>query len=111
MKTLESILQGFPCTVTGPRDIAIRDIVFDSRQVTPGALFVALRGAHQDGHDHIQAALKAGARAIVAEREVAHHGATLVRVDNAFKALAQISSPFWDHPSRKLRMFGITGTN
>jgi len=111
MKPLHTILQGLPCDVDGPSDVMITDIVFDSRKVTPSALFVALRGAHQDGHAHVSAAVKAGAKAVLVEENVAADGVTRVRVADTLKALSHVSVLFWDHPSGKLRMVGITGTN
>ena len=111
MKILESILQGLPCDVSGPRDIQIDDIVFDSRKVKPGALFVALVGVHQDGHAHVSAAAKAGARAVLVMKEVTVSGVTVIKVEDTLKALAHVSLRFWDNPSQKLRMIGITGTN
>lgn len=111
MKKLETILQGLPCEVRGPVNVEINDIVFDSRKVKPGALFVALRGVHQDGHDFIGPAIRAGARVIIAENDIRTDGATLVWVQDSFKALAHAAFRFWDNPSGALRMVGITGTN
>jgi len=111
MKTLDSILQDLPCDVTGPPDVQIEDIVFDSRRVKPGALFVALVGVHQDGHAHVSAAVKAGARAVLVMKEGIFPGVTVIKVKDTLKALAHVSLRFWDHPSQKLRMIGITGTN
>jgi len=111
MKTLESILEGLPCDVIGSAKISIDDIVFDSRQVKPGALFVALRGVHQDGHAHVAAAVKAGAVAVIVEKDIAVSSVTIVKVKDSLKALAHVSLRFWDYPSNRLRMVGITGTN
>ena len=111
MKTLESILQGLPCDLAGSAAVPISDIVFDSRKVKPGALFVALKGARQDGHNHIASAVQAGAKAVMVERDVPAPGVSRVRVPDTLKALAHISIRFWDNPSRRLRMIGITGTN
>jgi len=111
MKTLESILQGWPCETAGTTSLPISDIVFDSRKVKPGALFVALVGVHQDGHAHVAAAVKAGARAVLVMKDVQAPGVTVVKVKDTLKALAHVSLRFWDHPSQKLRMIGITGTN
>jgi len=111
MKTLQSLLQGLPCEVIGPADVLIEDIVFDSRKVKPGALFVALKGNHQDGRAFVASAIQSGARAIIAEDDVASNGTTFVRVKDALNALSYISTRYWDNPSLKLRMIGITGTN
>ncbi len=99
------------CDVVGPRDIAIEDIVFDSRKVKPGALFVAIKGVHQDGHTHVNAAIAAGAKAVMVEQPVHVSGATVVKVPDTLKALSSMAARFWDNPSQSLRMVGITGTN
>jgi UDP-N-acetylmuramoyl-L-alanyl-D-glutamate--2,6-diaminopimelate ligase len=111
MKKLKDLIEGLPAQVTGPTDVGIEDIVFDSRKVKAGSLFVALRGVHQDGHRFISTAAAAGAKAIVAEERFDIPGATVVVVPNALKALAPLSVRFWEAPSQKMLMVGITGTN
>src|SRR5689334_9077013 len=111
MKILRSILQGLPCDVSGADSVDIEDIVFDSRRVKPGALFVALKGVHQDGHAHVAEAIRSGARAVLVQDDVPTNGVTRVRVKDALQALAHIAVRFWDNPSHALRMIGITGTN
>jgi len=111
MKTLGYILEGLPCDVTGPRDVPIEDIVFDSRKVKPGALFVAIKGVHQDGHAHVKAAIQSGARAVMVQEDVRMDSVTIIRVPDTLKALSPIAVRFWGNPSQSLRMIGITGTN
>jgi UDP-N-acetylmuramoyl-L-alanyl-D-glutamate--2,6-diaminopimelate ligase len=111
MKLLKTLLDGLSCAVDGSQDLAIEDIVFDSRQVKPGALFVALRGVHQDGHGFIQAAVDAGARAVISETPFKVSGVTGIQVQDALRALAHVALRFWDFPSEKLLIVGITGTN
>ena len=111
MKTLQAILEGFPCDVRGPDEVPIQDVVFDSRKVTPGALFVALKGVHHNGHAFIGSAVKSGARAVIAEEDVQPGNATFVKVSDTSKALVHVARRFWDNPSGRLRMIGITGTN
>jgi UDP-N-acetylmuramoyl-L-alanyl-D-glutamate--2,6-diaminopimelate ligase len=112
MKTLASLFDSPEYRWTGDAQTSIDDIVFDSRQVRPGVLFVALRGARQDGHAFIPGAIKAGASAILAE-EPAPAGVTVpwLQVANSLLALSQIAPRFWDHPSQMLLTVGITGTN
>jgi UDP-N-acetylmuramoyl-L-alanyl-D-glutamate--2,6-diaminopimelate ligase len=86
-------------------------VTADSRQVVPGALFVAVRGLIADGHDFIDQAIRKGASAIVAETSPAVQGALLIQVRDARVALAQIASNFYGRPAEKLRIIGVTGTS
>src|SRR5262245_47762665 len=111
MKSLQTILEGLSAQVIGRNDVPIQDIVFDSRKVKKGSLFVALRGTHADGHRFIPQAVEAGAVAILAEEKQVIENATLVLVPDTLKALNTVAVRFWDDPSRKLLVVGITGTN
>jgi UDP-N-acetylmuramoyl-L-alanyl-D-glutamate--2,6-diaminopimelate ligase len=110
LESITRIIQ--PITVRGPLAFDIEGIAYDSRQVKPNYLFVALPGQQQDGAQYIDDALRRGAVAVVSEddrwpnRSIAH-----VRVENARQALAEISCAFYDHPSQKMELVGITGTN
>jgi UDP-N-acetylmuramoyl-L-alanyl-D-glutamate--2,6-diaminopimelate ligase len=93
-------------------------VQYDSRRVTQGDLFVAIRGTATDGHRFIQDALGQGAAAVVLEDEHAapdplflHHGAIKIVVADARTALARLSANFFGHPARRLRLIGVTGTN
>jgi UDP-N-acetylmuramoyl-L-alanyl-D-glutamate--2,6-diaminopimelate ligase len=111
MKSLKQLLEGLPARIKGESDIPISDVVIDSRRSKPGCLFVALRGAHQDGHRYIEQAVKAGAKAVLCEDDAPISGAAVVVVPDTLKCLAPIAVRFWDAPSQKLLMVGITGTN
>jgi UDP-N-acetylmuramoyl-L-alanyl-D-glutamate--2,6-diaminopimelate ligase len=92
----------------------VREVVNDSRQVRPGALFVAVRGFHSDGHRFVEQALRQGAVAAVVEAGsglAASRDARLIRVADSRAALAGLAAAFYGHPSKKLRLVGITGTN
>ncbi|HMP89815.1 MAG TPA: UDP-N-acetylmuramoyl-L-alanyl-D-glutamate--2,6-diaminopimelate ligase [Kiritimatiellia bacterium] len=101
-----------PILVRGPVSADIEGIAYDSRQVRPNYLFVAIRGEKVNGEDYIDDAIRRGAVAVVSEvdawhkRTVAH-----IHVDDARLALAEISSAYYGHPSQRLELFGITGTN
>lgn len=112
-KTLRALLDGLAgCQVTGDVDVPVTGLAYHSREVTPGGLFVALKGARTDGHLYLAASLDAGARVVVTEQElVPPPGVTVVRVPQARLALAHISAAFYGHPSRELTLVGITGTN
>jgi len=112
-KTLRALLDGLAgCEVAGDVDAPVTGVAYHSREVTPGGLFVALKGVRTDGHLYLAASLDAGARVVVTEQELAPPpGVTVVRVPQARLALAHISAAFYDHPSRELTLVGITGTN
>ncbi len=96
----------------GEADPDIGDISYDSRRVKEGDLFVAIRGVRNDGHHFLDEVTKGGARAIVVERIPPHPPEVpLVVVADTKKALAQISAEFFSHPSREIKLVGITGTN
>ena len=94
---------------TADLDTEIHEVRYDSRAVEPGDLFVAIRGFATDGHAYIGMALEKGAAAIVCEE--APQGIPAVVVRDARAALADIAGNRFDHPSTKLKMVGVTGTN
>ncbi len=98
--------------VFGPQDVEIRKIAYDSRKIKKDSLFVAIRGFQTDGHRFINEALLKGARVVVMEKRIPlGEGVTGIRVPDARKALALLADRFYHHPSRKIRLIGITGTN
>lgn len=112
-KSLREILESVKISsVHGNLDVEICGITSDSRKVAPGMLFVAVRGVNVDGHNYISAAISAGATAIVAEdfREDCD-GVTYVSVENSAVALGFIASAWYDNPSQKIKLVGVTGTN
>lgn len=114
MKNLSDILKGVPATeLQGADDMQISSIVFDSRKVVPGALFVAVRGTMVDGHDYIEQAVKDGASAIICEDLPGHTigEVAFIMVANSAIALGQIAANFYNNPSDKLKLIGVTGTN
>lgn len=99
-------------------DIPIEKIAYDSRAVGNGDVFVAIRGLAQDGHHYIEDAVHRGARAVVLEDDRAmpdsffiHANVVKIVVPNSRRALAQMAGNYYEHPSRKLKVFGVTGTN
>lgn len=114
MKLLKDILYRVRIDqVVGSTNIALERIAFDSRQVIAFTAFVAIRGTQNDGHAFIEKAIASGAIAVICEELPAEvkDGITYVRVANAQEALAYMAANFFDHPSRKLKLVGITGTN
>lgn len=96
--------------LSGNGETAIVDVQYDSRLVTPGTLFVALRGGYADGHDFIADAVDRGAVAVMVDREV-EAGVPTILVDDARTALSPLAATFFGHPSRELKVIGITGTD
>ncbi|MBP2690261.1 MAG: UDP-N-acetylmuramoyl-L-alanyl-D-glutamate--2,6-diaminopimelate ligase [Muribaculaceae bacterium] len=99
--------------VIGSDDIDITDITADSRQCTDGSLFVAVRGVNVDGHEYISQAVNNGATAVVCEEIPLNVSkeTTWIRVADSAIALGFIASQWFDNPSRKLTLLGVTGTN
>ncbi len=117
--TLENIIKGSGViAVEGDSRIEIASVCNDSRKAAQGSLFVAVRGFASDGHNFIATAVSKGACAIVCEdieaagEQLAKtEGITLVQVESSRYALAIIAANFYDNPSEKLTLVGITGTN
>lgn len=100
-------------SISGNSDVEISNISFDSRTVVSGSLFVAVRGTQVDGHDYIQKALSAGAVAIVCEQWTGSENdkIAVVKVENSSEVLGLLSAAFYGHPTRQLKLVGVTGTN
>lgn len=99
--------------LVGSTNITISNIQFDSRKITKNSLFIAVEGSDSDGHNFIQNAIIDGATAIIVNKmpnQTKEH-ITYVQVDSSNKALALIAANFYDHPSEKLKLVGVTGTN
>jgi len=113
MITLEETLdETAVISATGDQKIKISDVCYDSRTVTEGSLFVAVRGVETDGHRFIVDAVEKGCAAVVAE-DLPESGTLCpwVCVHNSRLALASISATFFGNPSRGFPVVGITGTN
>ena len=90
---------------------SVSDVTHDSRQVSEGAIFVAIRGEHADGHDYLNDAAAAGAALAVVERPIDDAPLPTVTVADTRRVLADLSCALFDHPSQVLNLVGITGTN
>ena len=114
MSLLKDILYGVAIEqVVGTTDIEINALHFDSRKVNEGSLFIAVNGTQTDGHQYIKSTLENGASAVVCEvlpNDLAT-GKTYVQVKDSAKALGIIAANFYQQPSEKLKLVGITGTN
>jgi len=115
--TLQNILEGVAIVQSaGDLQVEIGSIRFDSRQVQPGDVFVAVRGVQADGHKFIDIAIKNGAVAVVCEEMpvpdefIIHHSSFIIAKHTA-EALGQMAANYYDHPSKRLKLVGVTGTN
>lgn len=110
---LNQILQGIqPVFTWGPTEVDVATIRYDSRAITPGDLFVAVRGEKVDGDVYVADALGRGARAVMSQRPAsAGFDRTWVQVASARQALALAAANFYRHPARALQVIGVTGTN
>jgi UDP-N-acetylmuramoyl-L-alanyl-D-glutamate--2,6-diaminopimelate ligase len=95
----------------GGADKEVTTLVYDSRKVIEGSVFVCISGAIKDGHDFIPDVIEKGAAAIIVEKEIAlQKDVTVIRVADTRLALAQMSAAYFGYPAEKLKTIGITGT-
>ena len=114
MKTLSELLENTPVeAIWGDPQVAVGSLVYDSRAAAAGCCFFAVPGTQCDGHAFIGAAITAGAAAVVCARlpEARPAGVPFVVVKDSQGAMADMAAAFYDHPSRELKLVGITGTN
>ena len=114
MKQLKDILIGFKFEVIqGDNNVSVSGLKFDSRKVSQGDVFFAIRGEMADGHDYINSAIDLGCRCIVSEKNIEYqrNDLTVIIVEDSSAALALMASAFYDFPSSQINLIGITGTN
>lgn len=115
MKQLSELLIGIDILkkINIETDMPITSVVFNSRKVEKGSLFIATRGTQVDGHNYIHTAISLGASAILCETipEDLHKEVTYIQVSNSQFSLGIIASNLYDNPSKKLIVIGVTGTN
>src|SRR5665648_560715 len=114
MMTLGEILKDITViSFSGDNKRIVDDITFDSRKVTGGSLFIAVKGYSADGHDYIDSAVSSGATAIICEKLPANLDKKIcwVRTDDSAKSLGLAASNFFGNPSSSLKLVGVTGTN
>lgn len=111
LKDLLSKLE-YQC-VQGTEEIEVTEVVYDSRNVTPGSLFICIVGANVDGHDFATQVVEAGAKVLVVQKEIElpkEADVTVVKVEDTRYAMAFISAAYFGNPAEKLQVIGITGT-
>ena len=99
--------------IQGSTDLEVGQVVYDSRKITEGCLFICIAGANFDGHDFAAEAMEKGARVLIVSREVsetAGRDVTVIKVPDTRYAMAFISAAYFGYPAEKLRIIGVTGT-
>ena len=99
--------------IVGATNIEIFDVQFDSRKIQKKGLFVAINGAISDGHKYIKNTIKDGAIAVVVEKMPIklNDSITYIQVGSSCNALGVIAANFYDNPSERIKLVGVTGTN
>jgi len=99
--------------IHGKTDMTVKDLQLDSRKVQPGSAFIAVAGVQADGHSFIEKAVGLGATAVICERlpQTLHEAVTYIEVRNSHEATGIMAHNFYDEPSGKLQLVGVTGTN
>ncbi len=113
MKILKHIIKNIDYElVNGSLEIPIKKITADSRNVEENTLFVAIEGTRVDGHKFITSAIEHGATAVLVSKiDVIPQGITIIRVSDTSEAMAYLLAAFYDYPSKRMTVVGITGTN
>src|SRR5690606_35908554 len=114
MKALKDILYKVSLVSTyGDMGCSVVQVAFDSRKVSKGTAFVAMQGTQVDGHEYMDQAIRKGATAVICEvmPETKAPQVTYVQVTDTAKALGIMAANFYEHPSEKLKVVAITGTN
>ena len=112
MEKLNRLLEGMDYQVVqGKTELEITGLVYDSRKVSKGCLFVCIKGAAADGHAYIHVVAEKGAAAVLVQEEVtAPDSLTVIKVDDTRYGLALASAAWFHHPAEKLKVIGVTGT-
>ena len=109
-KTLTQLMKVINGAVQGNPEVIVTGITLDSRQVTPGDIYVCISGFSLDGHDFAETAVKSGAEALMVERYLPLDIPQL-KVENTRQKVGYLAAELYDHPSQQLILVGVTGTN
>ncbi|KKQ34086.1 MAG: UDP-N-acetylmuramoyl-L-alanyl-D-glutamate-2,6-diaminopimelate ligase [Candidatus Nomurabacteria bacterium GW2011_GWB1_37_5] len=111
---LKTLIRGIEVKeIIGMEDPEVSNLFLDSQKVEPGGCFFAVRGKKTDGHEYISQAIAGGAKVVVCERlpQNINDDVTYVLVESTQKVVGSIASSFYDYPSKKMKIIGVTGTN
>ena len=114
MINIETIVQQVPVVhIQGNTNTLVKDITLDSRKVQPGSMFVAISGSSRNGHQYIQEVIEKGAVAIVCEQLPVslQSDVVYIHVKHTQEIVGLLAANFYDHPSKKIKLIGFTGTN
>lgn len=114
MKTAAELIQNIQIqSINGKRENKVSDLCADSRKIRKDSLFFAIPGVHVDGHDYINKTVSMGASVIIHEKTLSEINPNVcyVQTPSVRKAMAAIAAEFYDHPSEKLSVIGVTGTD
>lgn len=112
MKQLKELLKYTKVeSIHGIADVSVHALTSDSRRINKGAAFFALKGENFDGHDFVPAAAEAGASVVVVSNARVYEGVTTVCVNDTAEAMGNMARVYYDDPTSKLKLIGITGTN
>ena len=114
MKKLKQLIEKieYQC-IAGSMDVCVDAVVYDSRKITKGCLFLCITGVNADGHDFALDAVEKGARVLVTEKDIPMEGVedvTVIRVKDTRYAMAYIAAAWFENPAEKMKVIGITGT-
>lgn len=112
MYPIKKLLEGLDYHVVSGRDEGnVTDVIYDSRKVSEGVMFVCVKGVNFDGHDAAKDVVKNGAKVLIVERDVdVDEPVTVIKVDSTRYAMAFIAASYYGHPADSLKIIGITGT-
>lgn len=109
---LKDIIKGLEIVESsGNLDLDIANIEYDSRKVDENTLFICIKGFNSDGHKYIQSAIEKGAKAFLVQDDIYVEGYTFIRVNDTRSSMAKVADNFYNHPSQKFGVIGVTGTN
>ncbi|OQY31867.1 MAG: UDP-N-acetylmuramoyl-L-alanyl-D-glutamate--2,6-diaminopimelate ligase [Spirochaetaceae bacterium 4572_59] len=114
MKTIQQIIKDIkPLETKGDMKQTVSSLEYDSRNVGKDSLFFALEGVHTDGHEFITQAIRQGARTIVHSRKLDFYteGISYIRVKNCRQAMSPLAATFYNYPSSRMKIIGVTGTD
>lgn len=107
---LKELIKNLPCSLKGDNTAEVTGVVYDSRKVVKGSVFVCMVGPNFNGHQFVKQAQDAGAAAVVVQEEIQTLSCAVVRVENTKYALAVLSAAWFGNPAEELTVIGITGT-
>lgn len=109
---LKEVIKGLDILDTkGSLDIEIDNIQYDSRKVGENDLFICVKGFTVDGHKFIDMAIEKGAKAFLVQEDIQRDGVTFIKVKDTREDMAKVADNFYNHPSQRFDVIGVTGTN